>query len=168
METTVTGVFADRQAAQGAVQQLESAGFGKECIELIDQGTPDIHHKIGEETSDLAGGARVGAAVGGVGGVIAGAAQAAVFDAGPVVGALVGGAICAMAGAGIGVLIGSATGHQVQEEYEHVLERGGVLVAVNTDRNHASAANAVLARTGGSMLSTSTHRAHHTEQRASA
>lgn len=168
METTVTGMFADRQAAQNAVQQLETAGFGEACIELIDQGTPDIHHRIGKETSDVAGGALVGAVIGAVGGVIAGAALAAVFGAGSVLGGLVGGAVGALAGAGIGVLIGSATGHQVQEEYEHVLERGGVLVAVNTDRSRASAASAVLARVGGSMLSRSTHRGHHARQRASA
>ena len=61
----------------------------------------------------------------------------------------------------IGLLVGSATGHQVQEEYEHGIETGGVVVAVNTDRHHAEKALEVLTRAGGQSLSTSVHTKHH-------
>ncbi|MBK8097007.1 MAG: hypothetical protein IPK26_07865 [Planctomycetes bacterium] len=168
METTVTGVFADPQAAQRAMQMLGAAGFAQERIDRIDHDTPDYHHKVGQETSDLARGAMLGAALCAAGSAIAGAGLSAIWEFTLLHGALLGAVVGAVVGAAVGLLIGSATGHQVQEEYEHMLEGGAVLLAVNTDGAHAAKARAVLAQAGGTMLSTAVHRGHHGVRQQSA
>lgn len=160
METTVTGVFADPQAAQRALQMLGSAGFGHERIDRIDHDTPDYRQKVGQETSDLARGALLGAALCAFGSALAGAGLAGIWESTLLRGAAFGAVVGAVVGAAVGLLIGSATGHQVQEEYEHMLEGGAVLLAVNTDAAHATQARAILAQAGGTMLSTAVHRTH--------
>ena len=170
METTVTGLFPDADAARRAQQELEREGFAPEAITLLTRDSPNLHQMLGEETSDAVRGAAVGGAVASFGMAIAGIALAlpplSVFDMHwawcAVVGAMAGG----VAGAVIGLLIGSGTGHQVQQEYEHLIEGGGQLVAVNTDGGHASRAHGVLQRSGGSLLSTSVHAKVHVGQTA--
>jgi uncharacterized protein YcfJ len=84
-----------------------------------------------------------------------------VFESHWLICAAFGAVIGAVTGAVIGLLIGSGTGHQVQQEYEHMIELGGQLIAVNTDLRHATQAHSVLQRTGGLALSTSVHRKAH-------
>ena len=170
METTVTGLFESASAAQRAVHDLGAAGFAAASITLITNETTDRHHLIGEETSDSARGAAIGAGVGGVGMAIGGIVMAVppvdLFTMHPILAALLFGALGSLGGLVIGVLVGSATGHQVQEEYEHLIENGAVLLAVNTDGAHAHRAHQLLAEAGGTMLSTSVHRRHHTAARS--
>jgi hypothetical protein len=170
METTVTGLFENAGAAQRAVHDLGAAGFLPASIAVITSDTADRHHLIGEETSDSARGAVIGVAVGGVGMAIGGIVMAVppvdLFEMHPVLAALLFGALGALGGLVIGVLVGSATGHMVQEEYEHLIDNGAVLLAVNTDGAHAARAHAVLASAGGTMLSTSVHRKHRAEARS--
>jgi hypothetical protein len=165
METTVTGLFDNASAAQRAVNALTAAGFAAASIATITSETENRHTLIGEETSDAARGATIGAAVGGVGMAIGGVVMAVppldLFAMHPVLAALLFGALGSLGGLVIGLLVGSATGHQVQEEYEHLIENGAVMLAVNTDGAHASRAHQVLAEAGGTMLSTSVHRRHH-------
>ena len=164
METTVTGVFSTQDAARAAEVRLGDAGFAQDDIEHIDSGTPNRHQLIGEETSDLMRGAVLGAGVGALGMAIGGVAMAGpigLFEMSLVLATLVFGARGAMGGLVIGLLVGSATGHQVQEEYEHMIDAGGVLLAVNTDQSHATRAEQVLAEAGGQKLSVSVHRKHH-------
>ena len=103
METTVTGVFADPQAAQRAMQMLGSAGFAQERIDRIDHATPDYHHKVGQETSDLARGAMLGAALCACGSALAGAGLSGIWEStllrGAAIGAVVGAVVGAAAGA---------------------------------------------------------------------
>lgn len=164
METTVTGLFADATAAQAASHGLAAAGFAAEAIEVITDATEDRHRLLAEETSDVGRGARLGAAVGAlgmaIGGVVMSVPPVDLFEFSPVVGALAFGALGAIGGTLIGLLVGSATGHQVQEEYEHGIDAGAVVLAVNTDRVHAPRALEALRRAGGSLLSTSVHRRH--------
>ena len=165
METTITGLFATEAAAQKARLELEAAGFAAEHTMVITDETDHRHELLGEETSDAARGGRLGALVGAIGMGIGSAALAlpplSVFQSHFVIAALFGALAGGVTGGLIGLLVGSATGHQVQEEYEHGIERGGVVVAVNTDRRHAAKAHEVLARAGGQSLSTSVHVKHH-------
>jgi hypothetical protein len=165
MEKTVTAIFAGPDQLSAALQQLKAAGFPPEALTRIAADNPHLHQIIGEETSDVARGALLGAAVGGVGAAIAGVVMSlppvSVFSISPVAAAIGAGVLGAIAGGLIGVLIGSATGHQVQEEYEYLLSEGGQLLAVNTDRVHAPMAEMLLAELGGQRISTSVHRAHH-------
>ncbi|MFY9343115.1 MAG: hypothetical protein WAT39_11530 [Planctomycetota bacterium] len=164
METTVTGLFPDADSARRARLELERGGARADSIELITRETSHVHQLLGEETADAARGAGIGALVGGFGAAVAGAALAlppiALFATPWFLSALVAGVCGAAGGALIGLLIGSATGHQVQEEYEHSIERGGVVLAVNTDRLHAASTLSVLRSCGGTALSTSVHRRH--------
>ena len=172
METTVTGLFATATAAQKARIALEAAGFAADHTMVITDETDHRHELLGEETSDGVRGARLGAVVGAVGMGIAGAAMAlppvSLFEIHFAMAALGGAAAGTLAGGLIGLLVGSATGHQVQEEYEHGIERGGVVVAVNTDRVHAGKAHEMLVAAGGQSLSTSVHAKHHEVHQQSA
>lgn len=164
METTVTAVFPDEDQAQKAVEALLGAGFTAEQVEQVHKDTPNRHQLLGAETSDAARGAWLGAFVGGGGmgfaGVLMSVPPLQLFELHPVLGALVFGALGGVGGAVIGWLVGSGTGHQVQEEYETLLDEGGVLIAVNTDRQHGVRAREVLVAAGGRALSTSVHRRH--------
>jgi len=170
METTITGLFTTAAAAQQAQSALQAAGFGADHTMVINAETHHRHELLGEETSDAVRGSTLGGVVGAVGMAIAAVALAlppvSLLQV-PVALAALGGAACgAVAGGLIGFLVGSATGHQMQEEYEYGIERGGVVVAVNTDRVHAAKAHEVLVRSGGHSLSTSVHRKHHEKQQS--
>jgi hypothetical protein len=165
METTVTALFPDAAAAQRARQELEHAGFGSGVVASLTKRTANLHGLLLEETADGARGVGVGAAVGGCGLAIGATMMAlppiAVFDTDWWIAAALGGVVGALGGALIGFLVGSATGHQVQEEYETAIESGCELLAVNTDRAHATQASKVLRHCGGVAVSTSVHTRHH-------
>jgi hypothetical protein len=165
METTITGLFPDAEAARRARLELVRHGFADGSVALLTRQTTNLHALLGEETADAARGAMVGLAVGGVGMAIGASMMAlpalALFETHWLVVALIGGVCGAIAGGAIGFLIGSATGHQMQEEYESGIARGGEVLAVNTDRAHATQALALLRRCGGTALSTSVHQKHH-------
>ncbi|HEX5054633.1 MAG TPA: hypothetical protein VFZ65_22845 [Planctomycetota bacterium] len=172
METTVTGLFANAEAAQKARSELDRAGFPSANTVLITEATEHRHQLLGEETADATRGAVVGTIVCGVGMAIGAAAMAlppvSLFDAHFALTGLAGGVCGAIAGGAIGFLVGSATGHQVQEHYEHAIENGGVVVAINTDQLHVASARAVLERAGGRELSTAVHGKHHAPQQRTA
>ncbi|HLQ36599.1 MAG TPA: hypothetical protein VK348_02270 [Planctomycetota bacterium] len=157
---TVTGMFKDENAASTAAGKLIADGFAKERISIVSAATPQIHEIVGAETSDVARGMLVGGLVGAAGGAVAGVALAGVFGAGLLAAGIAGALICGLGGAALGLLIGSATGHQVQAEYEYLLEQGGVLLGVHTDRAHAAAVHAALAAAGAEHVSDSLHRSH--------
>jgi len=165
METTVTGLFPDAESARRARLELEKQGVPGASIDVLTRDTANLHALLREETADAERGAAVGSVVAGLGMAIGASALAlpplSVFPV-PWPYAAMGGAVCGViAGGIIGLLIGSGTGHQVQEEYESLIERGGIVLAINTDRAHAHQALAMLRRCGGQALSTSVHRKHH-------
>lgn len=164
METTITGLFPDAESARRVREELQQQGTPAAAIEVLSRETANLHALLGEETADSARGATVGAIVAGCGMAAAGAMLSlppvALFGGHWLVSGALGAVVGAGAGGLIGLLIGSATGHQVQEEYEAGIERGGSVVAVNTDRAHADQALALLRRCGGHALSTSVHKKH--------
>lgn len=146
MDTTVTGIFPDRQLAAVAVAHLRDAGFGPEQVRVVDEGSRDRHEFIRARTADTGRAVTFGIVFGTLVGAGTGALLSGVFEPVPaiVVGALVG----AVGGAVLGTLVGRATTTQVGDEIEHQVESGNVLVSVATDSERAQQALDVLARDG--------------------
>jgi len=153
MDTTVTGLFENQRRASLAAIQLLGAGFRKEQVRVVGANSPDRHEFIDRKTSDTKRAVILGVLFGALGGVVAGAGLASVF--GLIEATMVGGIAISVGGAVLGFLVGRATTTQVQDEVEHQVDSGGVLVSVTTDREHAPKVLELLAREGGtSMVST--------------
>jgi hypothetical protein len=152
--TTVTGVFPNQQLASLAAGSLVKAGFRPDQVQVIDSSTPSRHEFIQTKTVDAKRGVILGVVFGAIGGTLAGAAMASVFG---VLAAVVGGIAAAAGGAVLGLVVGRSTKSQVQEELEHQVDAGTVLVSVSTDSANGANLVDVLAKDGGSsMVSTPT------------
>ncbi len=151
---TVVGVFEQVSDAKSVVHELEGAGFSRDDISIIanknvssSEGDPAITTETG---STMATDAGIGAALGGVGGLLLSFAGLAIPGIGPVLAA--GPIIAALSGAGIGAvaggMIGALTESGVPEEEAHYyaegVRRGHVLVTVRTDDSLAERAREVM------------------------
>jgi uncharacterized protein (TIGR02271 family) len=141
----IIGLFDDRREAESAVQQLVNSGVSRDYISIVsrddNEDTRDL--KSDDDTSGAAKGAGIGAALGGVGGLLAGLAGLAIPGIGPIlaagpIAAALGGALGgAGLGAAAGGLIGALTDMGVPEHearhYEEAVRRGRTLLTVRTD-----------------------------------
>ena len=141
----IIGLFDDRREAESAVQQLVNSGVGRDDISIVsrddNEGTRDL--KSDDDTSGAAKGAGIGAALGGVGGLLAGLAGLAIPGIGPIlaagpIAAALGGALGgAGLGAAAGGLIGALTDIGVPEHearhYEEAVRQGSTLLTVRAD-----------------------------------
>lgn len=137
--TTVTSIFKDRAAAQGAFMKLEAAGITEDQISLVMTDDARSNHFRLKESSKVDEGAATGAGLGGLVGIILGTVLAAGTIAIPgvnlvVTGALASGLAGLGAGAVVGGLVGGLVGAGIPEHeaqlYEKQLLAGNVLVAV--------------------------------------
>ena len=128
----IIGLFEDRREAESAVQQLVNSGVSRDYISIVsrddNEDTRDL--KSDDDTSGAAKGAGIGAALGGVGGLLAGLAGLAIPGIGPIlaagpIAAALGGALGgAGLGAAAGGLIGALTDMGVPEnEARHYEEQ---------------------------------------------
>jgi stress response protein YsnF/uncharacterized membrane protein len=154
MAKTVTALFETYTDAHNAMQDLVDHGFQRDDISIM------AHESLAErdrrlhddDTPGAVTGGGVGAAVGGVGGLLLGLTALAVPGVGPVL--AIGPLVTALAGAGIGAaagaLIGALTDLGVPEEEAHYyaegIRRGGVLVVVETTDDLAEQAVSILNR----------------------
>ena len=135
----VVGVFADREAAHRAIDELVASGFREDEIGYAIKNDAAPH----TETTNLAaaggpvGGAATGAITGGmVGGLIAAAAALIVPGVGPVLAggllasALGGAAIGAAAGGLLGVLVGLGVPEEEAALLEEEFRAGRAVVTV--------------------------------------
>ena len=141
---TVVGVFNSVQDAQSAVRDLEAQGISRDEISIVANknavGYDTIDSADRDKASDVVADAGIGAAIGGVGGLLLSAAGALTI---PVIGPILaaGTIAAALTGAGIGAaaggLIGALTESGVPEEharyYAEGARRGDVLVTVRTE-----------------------------------
>ena len=140
----VTGLFRDRESAEGAYRSLNSRGYGKDDVNLM--MSDDTRKKYFTDDDSEMGtkaweGAGKGAAIGGgVGATLAAIAAIGTTLALPGLGLLIAGPIAAaLAGAGTGALtgglIGALVGHGIPEEharaYEKGIKDGGIVMGVN-------------------------------------
>jgi len=148
--TTVTGVFPNQQLASVAAGNLVSAGYRAEQVHVVHAGTPGRHEFIRERTADTRRAVMLGALFGAAGGALAGAVLWSAF--GFVQAVAVGGLAAALGGAALGLLVGRSTKSQVQDELEHQVDSGTVLVSVTADSAHAAMLLELLAKDGGSSI----------------
>lgn len=160
---TVVGIFDDMGSAESAVRELESSGISRDDVSIV--ANKNVEH---DDTSSYAGkadtepagashvaaDAGIGAALGGVGGLLLSFVGLAIPGVGPVL--AIGPIVAALGGAGIGAVaggvIGALTESGVPEEdaqyYAEGVRRGQVLVTVHTDESWAEEARQVLDRNG--------------------
>jgi len=154
---TVVGVFNSVSDAQSAVRELEAEGISRDHISLVANknatGYDTMDPADRDKASDVVADAGIGAAIGGVGGLLLSAAGAItipvigpILAAGPIVAALTGAGI----GAATGGLIGALTESGVPEEQAHYyaegVRRGDVLVTVRAEGSRADRISDILDR----------------------
>ena len=150
MKRTATGLFDDYSDARAAVSALEARGIPSDDISIVSNNVDE--RRTGD--TNAAEGAGIGAAVGGVGGLLTGLGIMAIPGVGPVVAAgwlaatAAGAAAGAVAGGAAGGIIGAMTESGVPEEHAHVyaegVRRGGTLVTARVEENLYPEAEAVL------------------------
>jgi len=143
---TISGLFDNYDEARLAVYGLEDAGIPTDDISMILLNK----NRSEEEDDSSTNAASVGAAVGGVGGLLAGLAAFAIPGLGQVLGAgwLATAFVGAAAGGVAGGLIGSLVDGGIDESDAHVfaegVKRGGALVTARVEESEFGRANAIL------------------------
>jgi uncharacterized membrane protein len=144
---TIVGVFNSVQDAHEAVRVLESEGISRSDISVVANKNAagyDTMERTGDKASDVVADAGIGAAIGGVGGLLLSAAGAItipvigpILAAGPIAAALTGAGIGAAAGGLVGALTESGIPEEHAKYYAEGVRRGDVLVTVKTDSYRA-------------------------------
>ncbi len=157
---TVVAVFPSLEDGRRACQDLQEEAFSKDEISLIannaatQEGPDPARDTYPQPASETGTDAGIGAALGGVGGLLLGLAGLAVPGVGPILAA--GPIIAALGGAGLGAaaggLIGALTERGVPEDraayYAEGVRRGGCLVTVHAAGLRADRAAEILDRNG--------------------
>ena len=154
MVVTVAGLFMVCEAAQGAIERLVEAGYGRECISILAKGIHELaedevreaeEHPPGEETiGDSITGGVLGGILGLVVGVTSVVLPGSIVAIGPLVGLLGGTAIGATAGAVVGSLRDLGLDERDAHGYQTSIEAGAILVAVHERENAAKQAETIL------------------------
>jgi uncharacterized membrane protein len=152
---TIVGVFNSVTDAQEAVRELESEGISRGDISIVAHKSAagyDTLDKTGK-ASDVVADAGIGAAIGGVGGLLLAAAGAVtvpvigpILAAGPIAAALTGAGIGAAAGGLVGALTESGIPEEHAKYYAEGVRRGDVLVTVKTSNTRADRVADILDR----------------------
>ena len=140
----MTGMFLDRDSAEGAYGALTARGYTKDDINLLmSEETRSRYFPANAPATELgtkaAEGAGIGAAVGGgLGAVLAGLAAVGaialpgigLIAMGPIAAALAGGATGAVGGGLLGALVGSGIPEDRAREYDSGIRKGGIVMGV--------------------------------------
>jgi hypothetical protein len=156
---TVVGTYDNIQTAYAVANDLISAGFSRNDISVIasdakNEYAPYVNTTVVDPTDDVATGAGIGAAIGGLGGLLVGLGALAIPGVGPVIAA--GPLLAALTGAGVGALTGGIVGALVDlgipDEEAHIysegLRRGHVLVIAQVPDASANAVTRIMERPG--------------------
>ena len=157
MTQTVTALYDTYNFAVSAVNALEASGVPHSDISIVSNNVDNRYTKDPTHAAeDVAKGAGIGAAVGGVGGLLTGLGLLALPGVGPVVAAgwlvatAAGAATGAVVGGAAGGLVGSLTGAGVPERdaqfYAEGVRRGGTFVTARVNDARASTAREILRR----------------------
>jgi hypothetical protein len=139
----LTGMFADRNAAERAYTSLHSRGYSHEDVDLVMTDEARKRH-FGDHDTELGNkaleGAGTGSAIGGTLGAIAGAVAAigtsllipglGIVVAGPIAAALAGAGAGGLTGGLIGALVGRGIPEDRAKKYEEGLKSGNIVMGV--------------------------------------
>lgn len=150
MHTTVTGIFENHQRADRARDELVRAGFAAADLQVVDAATRDRHAFIHLRTSDTGRAVWLGLVFGLLAGLLAGFLFTWVFQGWTPI--ALGGLVGAVGGLVLGFLVGRTTTSQVEDEIEHQVDGGAVLVSVSADGQDGPRAMELLAQHGGVNL----------------
>lgn len=158
---TVVALFDRVDDAHRAVRALRDSGFENKHISLIAADQDEVYSRqLGSQKGEMlddnkagegaAAGAGTGAVIGGLGGLLLGLGALAIPGIGPIVAA--GPIAAALAGAGIGAaaggIVGALVGMGIPEDhanyYAEGIRRGGTLVVVQAQDDHADRASTIL------------------------
>ena len=151
---TVTGIFEHYANASTSVRALEALGVPSDDISIVSKSDDFVDPQVANVTDDAATGAGIGAAVGGIGGLLTGLGLMAIPGVGPVVaagwlvatatGVLAGG----VTGGAVGGIVGAMTDADIPEidakAYEEGLRLGGTLVVARVEDELEPQAAAIL------------------------
>jgi len=156
---TVVGTYDNIQTAYAVANDLISAGYSRNDISVVandakNEYAPYTDANYVDSTDDVAKGAGIGAAIGGLGGLLVGLGALAIPGVGPVIAA--GPLLAALTGAGVGAVTGGIVGALVDmgipDEEAHIysegLRRGHVLVIAQVPDSSATAVTAKMERPG--------------------
>jgi len=156
---TVVGTYDNVQTAYAVANDLISAGYSRNDISVVandakNEYAPYTEANYVDSTDDVAKGAGIGAAIGGLGGLLVGLGALAIPGVGPVIAA--GPLLAALTGAGVGAVTGGIVGALVDlgipDEEAHIysegLRRGHVLVIAQVPDANAGAVSSVMERPG--------------------
>lgn len=164
MTTTITRLFDHHADARKAVAELEALGVAHDAISIVGND-PDQDGAVDgpDHAGDVDRGVKTGAAIGGVGGLLAGLGLLVIPGIGPLVAAgwlattLAGAGLGAAGGAATGTIVGALTaaGHDEADAgvYAEGVRRGGTLVSARVPDTHADAAEVVFGKYGATNAS---------------
>jgi uncharacterized protein (TIGR02271 family) len=160
MTKTIVGVYDSLENAHQVVNSLVTAGFDKNNISLLANDTDKRYASYldrdgrrgngGADGSDVAAGAGIGAAIGGIGGLLLGLGALAIPGVGPIIAA--GPLAAALTGAGVGAATGGIIGALADmgvpddeaELYNESIRRGNVLVVVQAPDSEVNLAAQIM------------------------
>lgn len=162
MAKTIVGLYDDFTTAQKVSEDLVNKGFDRNDVSVVannvtreyDQyATSGTNHEDDMSAGEGAmAGAGIGAAIGGVGGLILGLGLLTIpgvgpaLAAGPIVSALTGAGIGAIAGGLAGALVNMGVPEEEAGTYAEGVRRGGTLVAVRAEDNRTNDVAAIMNR----------------------
>ena len=161
MDTTTLGYFHDRAAADAAYNDLVQPGYSRDSISVLRRGTDED----GEPGRDTGATGASGAGLGGVEGLLLGAAAMLIPGIGPIVavgplaaalaGAITGGVTGAVVGGVVGALEDAGVDRDAARYYDERLRHGGVLLAVRTDPSEIEPVQTTLRAHGADLRNVS-------------
>jgi hypothetical protein len=154
---TVVGTYDNIQTAYAVANDLISAGYSRNDISVVASDANNEYARYVDTTDtgdDVATGAGIGAAIGGLGGLLVGLGALAIPGVGPVIAA--GPLLAALTGAGVGAVTGGIVGALVDlgipDEEAHIysegLRRGHILVIAQVPDSSTNAVTRIMERPG--------------------
>jgi uncharacterized protein (TIGR02271 family) len=156
MTKSVVGVYNSLDTARSVVSDLIDAGFDRNTLNLVahDPNNEYAGYLTEDRDSEVGTGAGIGAAIGGIGGLLVGLGALAIpgvgpaIAAGPIVAALTGAGVGAVAGGLVGALVDMGIPEEEAYIYSEGLRRGHVIVVAQVPDDRVNEATRIMERTG--------------------
>ncbi|AZR72412.1 hypothetical protein BBF96_02785 [Anoxybacter fermentans] len=178
---TVIGVFTNRSQAERAIAEIRSEGVSEDRVSIVarqgyihgdENDTNDSFVQMvksqtekdqetnstveANERQNLSTGVTTGGALGGIGGLLAGAGLFTIPGLGPIL--AIGPIVSGLAGAAVGGIAGSLIDMGIaperSEHYQAQVEQGGILGAVECDQSKINDVAAIFRRNGARDVET--------------